>query len=149
MEIYSRGLDFTKDYPAVLGWVSERWEAPEDSSNSTLDPNILPRLGTTTFLGDTIAVVSFLYNVQDSEMSLMAFLSSNPNLSPQNSYKAINRNIEDSVKLSESLGNTCHVSLLEHPGLIKLMKKKQGFTSGQSGMQMLYKGFTTQEALMD
>lgn len=149
MEMYSRELAFQEDYPIVLGWVSERWDAPENSSDSALDPNILPKLGTSTFLDDTLAVVSFLYNVQDSEMSLMAFLSSNPKLSPQNSYRAINRNIEDSVKLSESLGNTCHVSLLEHPGLVKLMKKKQGFTSGQSGMHMLYKGFTTQEALMD
>ena len=149
MEMYSRGLSFNEDYPVVLGWVSDRWGAPEDPNGSTLDPNILPKLGTTTLLGDTLAVVSFLYNVQDSEMSLMAFLSSNPKLSPQNSYRAINRNIEDSVKLSESLGNTCHVSLLEHPGLVKLMQRKQGFTSGQSGMHMLYKGFTTQEALMD
>lgn len=149
MKLHSRKLNFDVDYPLVLSWVSDRWDSPEDSSNSPLDKNILPRLGTTTFINDEPAVISFLYDVYDSKMSLMAFLSSNPNLSPRDSYKAINRNVEDSVKLSESLGNLCHVSLLEHPGLIALLKKKQGFLEGQANMQMLYKSSVPQEALMD
>lgn len=149
MRLHSRNLDFNLDYPCVVGWVSERWDSPEDSSNSPLDKNILPRTGTTTFIDDEPAVISFLYNAYDSKMSLMAFLSSNPNISPRDSYKAINKNVEDSVKLSESLGNLCHVSLLEHPGLIALLKKKQGFSEGQVNMQMLYKSSVPQEALMD
>lgn len=149
MQLHSRLLDFDIDYPLVLSWVSERWSSPDSTSASPLDENILPRLGTTTFLGDTPAVVSFLYDVSSSRMSLMAFLSSNPALSQKDSYRAINRNIEDSVKLSESLGNICHASLLEHPGLVALMKKKHGFCEGQANMQMLYKSPVPQEALMD
>lgn len=149
MRLHSRNLNFNLDYPLVVDWVSQRWDSPEDPSNTPLDPDILPRLGTSTFIDEKLAVVSFLYNGNDSKMSLMAFLSSNPKLSAKDSYRAINKNIEDSIKLSESLGNTCHVSLLEHPGLIGLLKKKHKFLEGQTGMQMLYKSTTIQEALID
>ncbi|ARU03126.1 hypothetical protein [Yoonia vestfoldensis] len=124
-------------FELVSTWASDWWAL--DDAGAVLTPDVLPDEGVITFLDDEPVVVSFIYDVASSAISLHAYLLASPSLDAVARGQAVQAHIPAAVMRSEELGNSYQMWICDHPKLTASLQRDHGFHEGFTSCAAVYR----------
>lgn len=124
-------------FELVSDWAADWWAL--DDAGAVITPDVLPDEGVITFLGDKPVVVSFIYDVGSTAISLHAYLLAAPDLDAATRGQAVQAHVPAVVKRSEELGNTYQMWICDHPKLTASLQRDHGFHAGFTNCAAVYR----------
>jgi hypothetical protein len=123
-------------YPIIERWLEAWWEL--DGAGARIVPEILPDEGVVTTHEGRPIVASFIYNVTGVNISLHAYLVTDPQLKSTLRHAAVSEHIEVAVHHAESIGCTYQLWQTEDPRFTDRLIKKHGFESATGRLSTAY-----------
>lgn len=124
-------------FDLVALWAAGWWSL--DDAGAVMSPEVLPDEGVITSLDGKPVVVSFIYDVPSSGISLHAYLLADPSLDAATRGQAVQAHVPAAVQRSENLGNTYQMWICDHPKLTASLQRDHGFHEGFTSCAAVYR----------
>lgn len=123
-------------YPVIERWLEDWWDL--DGAGARIVPEILPDEGVVTTHEGRPIVASFIYNKKGLDLSLHAYLVTDPQIKSTLRHAAVSEHITVAVQHAESLGCTYQLWQTEDPRFTDRLIKNHGFESATGRLSTAY-----------
>lgn len=122
----------------VTTW-AEAWWPPAGDEAAAISPDVLSDEAFLSTFDGKPAVISFIYSIPASKLSIHGYLLSDPKLSAMTRGRVIQSHLPSVIARAEDLGNSYQMWLTDHDHLARSLKENHGFREGFQSPHCLYR----------